>query len=208
MTKRKGSQDQADRLQYLLDKLNVKALAFSKAVKVSQSFVSLIVNGKQDITHNLVRGINDAYPDVNTGWLLTGKGDMFLSDDAEKRSYTVEVSDRDVPLYSVNIKRIRDRWDMGQTHFGDLLGASRNQVSHWERGRTEPDWESLQQLEALTGIPQATLRTVELTNDDIPARPGTKATLETQTTLKEISDRLDRIEGMLRLLLEGKTSGS
>jgi transcriptional regulator with XRE-family HTH domain len=208
MTDTEHLSKQNERLKELLNELGVNGVELSKKVHLSQSFISLMTSGKNELSKNFLLRLSLAYPHVDTGWLLTGRGEMFLRKNLEAAERADEAPNRNAPPIAINIKRIRDRWDMGQTHFGDLLGASRNQVSHWERGRTEPDWESLQQLEALSGIPQSTLRTLELTNDEIPARPGSRATLENQMTLKEINDRLGRIEEMLSLFLEQKTSGS
>jgi transcriptional regulator with XRE-family HTH domain len=199
MTKRKGSPEQAKRLTDLLKELNISALDFSRKVKYSQPFISLIVNSKQDITHNFSKKVVDAYPSVNVHWLLTGDGPMFLTGDYNAPAQLY----RSIPL-PANIKKIRDRWDMSQTHFADMLGATKDQVSNWERGRTEPDYESMQQLEVLCGIAQDKIRNVELTNEDIPPRPGTRTVIESQVTLTDIRDRLINIEELLLSLRDQK----
>lgn len=202
MTKRSGTPEQAKRLSDLLKYLNTNGLKFSKKIGVSQSTISLICSGNQDITHNFMKSVINSFPYVNGHWLLTGTGSMILD------SLPAEIN-RDPPLIKpvplpTNIKKIRDRWDMSQTHFADMLGATKDQVSNWERGRTEPDYESMQQLEVLCGIAQDKIRNVELTNEDIPPRPGTRTVIESQVTLTDIRDRLIKIEELLLSLLDQK----
>ena len=43
---------------------------------VSQTYVSLLYNGKKPITDNLVKNLVNKFPELNKEWLLTGEGTM------------------------------------------------------------------------------------------------------------------------------------
>ena len=43
---------------------------------VSQTYVSLLYNGKKPITDNLVKNLVNKFPELNREWLLTGEGVM------------------------------------------------------------------------------------------------------------------------------------
>ena len=109
----------------------------------------------------------------------------------------------------VNIVTIRSRWDMNQSAFAALLGASRPQVSNWERGHTPPPTPVLLQLQSMTGISVHRLHTEELTRESLPPAPieeGEAPPVEHPILqeVRRIHSRLDGIEAILQRLLAAK----
>lgn len=45
-------------------------------LNVSQTYVSLLCNGKKPITENLVKNLVNKFPNIKEKWLLTGEGPM------------------------------------------------------------------------------------------------------------------------------------
>lgn len=106
----------------------------------------------------------------------------------------------------VNIALIRRRWKLSQAAFGNLVGATRTQVSNWERGRTAPAMDPLICLVQLTGISADRLHTSELTWEMIPEgfEPGQPAQMpgpDIALELKKINDQLGEIREMISQLI-------
>lgn len=58
------------------------------------------------------------------------------------------------------IREIRDRLDVSQAVFGELLNVSRSTVRAWEQGQRSPDGPSLRLLEVAADRPSALLEVV------------------------------------------------
>jgi len=69
-----------DRLKKLLEALNVKQTAFARELNLNEATIRGIFTGKsQSLSARVIIDIQQKY-NVNPVWLVTGKGEMFLSD--------------------------------------------------------------------------------------------------------------------------------
>lgn len=207
-------EQQGMRLEQLRNNLKLNQKTFAKALGISQGYLSQILLGKKSISYRILNSITNGFKMVNVEWLLSGHEPMFKTEqhsNTPKASVANEVnSDSTSTVLAVNIVTIRSRWKRDQEEFGALLGgATRHQVSNWERGRTEPDYDVLSRLEALTGIPQKRIRTQELLRSEIATQPKPMAiplpkpgpTLEDiYAVQQEILQRVAAIEDILRVL--------
>jgi len=66
------------RVNDILDKKNLSANALSKILDMPQVTVNNYVSGKRKISFELIERIAQAFPDINTQWLLSGEGEMFI----------------------------------------------------------------------------------------------------------------------------------
>lgn len=57
---------------------NLKQVTLSQRLRVSKGYVSMLVNEKEPLTINLVNTILKSFPSLNSFWVLTGEGEMFL----------------------------------------------------------------------------------------------------------------------------------
>lgn len=201
--------EQGIRLQNLINALNTNGKSFAKSISAVQSHVSQICSGKRRITVDFLSKITSRYPNVNVSWLLYGEGQTFKQDSVnESKSEITGIAETDLTVIASNIAVIRLRWRFDQDKFGELLGgATRNKVSNWERARTEPDYDILSRLEALTGIPQRRIRTQVLNLNEIPDLPLLAAASlsaqgsdieEVYRLQQEILERVAAIEEILR----------
>jgi transcriptional regulator with XRE-family HTH domain len=73
-----NSYDTGNRLLALIKSLKSNQKAFAKSIGVSQSFVYQMISGQKQISSKVIKGISNAYSMVNTNWLFTGNGSMYL----------------------------------------------------------------------------------------------------------------------------------
>lgn len=74
--------------EYILYK-GLKKREFSRMVGKSPAFVTNISKG---ISNDVLNSISNQFPDLNVTWLLTGKEDMILRENAVSTEKTVEIS--------------------------------------------------------------------------------------------------------------------
>ncbi len=70
--------DQKIRLKKLLKALNVNQSAFADSLSMAQPNINRMVNGKSQVSVELLNRISNVYKLVNLHWLLTGDGAMFF----------------------------------------------------------------------------------------------------------------------------------
>lgn len=66
-----------ERLEYFLKSKRISKAEFGRSIGVSAAFVTSI---RKSIQPDKIEAIKAAYPDLNITWLLTGEGDMMVSD--------------------------------------------------------------------------------------------------------------------------------
>ncbi len=73
---------QAERLKKLLSELGVNQASFARALGISKGQITNILNGEREISNILALAITAVYTErpINSNWLLTGEGEMFLGD--------------------------------------------------------------------------------------------------------------------------------
>lgn len=72
--------DQTIRLEKLIKSLNINQIEFAKSLGMAQSNISRMVSGKGQVSVEILNRIFHVYTKVNLHWLLTGDGEMFLSE--------------------------------------------------------------------------------------------------------------------------------
>lgn len=77
-----------ERLKEYLYSKNISIRQFTIAIGVSPSYVN---NINKSIQPDKIDSITNRYPDLNTGWLLTGEGEMLKSE--EKSIITLDSTD-------------------------------------------------------------------------------------------------------------------
>lgn len=70
----------------LLDELKEKKLIngyahLASIIGIRRSGISDIKTGRKKVSIELLRQVKNAFPIINTDWVVTGKGDIFLSQD-------------------------------------------------------------------------------------------------------------------------------
>lgn len=73
--------------------------SFAERINFNYSTLNNYLTGRRtNINVDLVKSIVSSYDDINPDWLLTGSGEMYLSDDA-LQPHTAKQSKNDIPFY-------------------------------------------------------------------------------------------------------------
>ena len=78
-----------NRLKTVRDKLGLTRTAMSKDIGIKDYKIKDIENGRNKLTHDILVKISKKYS-INTQWLLTGEGSMFLDDQPKTEIITQE----------------------------------------------------------------------------------------------------------------------
>jgi len=70
-----------DRIQLILKTKNISASKFADEINVQRSSISHILSGRNNPSLDFIQKILKRFPDINSDWILTGKGSMYTEPD-------------------------------------------------------------------------------------------------------------------------------
>ena len=70
-----------ERIQLILKTKNISASKFADEIGVQRSSISHIISGRNNPSLDFIQKILKRFPDINSTWILTGKGSMYLEPD-------------------------------------------------------------------------------------------------------------------------------
>lgn len=121
-----------DRIKLMADHENIKITALEKQIGASKGVLSRAFNNKTDIQSKWLTKIIEQYPQYNSLWLLTGKGEMLFNENQMEENAALlekinsvpdnifklktdhEISKQEVPLY--NIEAVAGLVELFQSH--------------------------------------------------------------------------------------------
>lgn len=66
------------RLKQLIDYYGISTRQFEQKINVSNGVIAKVLVQNTTLRSDVLSKIADNFPDINIGWILTGKGEMFL----------------------------------------------------------------------------------------------------------------------------------
>jgi DNA-binding XRE family transcriptional regulator len=80
-----------DRIVALMKNMGMSQKVFAAEICISEGALSSIFSGRTKPTLNTVNNIHERFPEVNMGWLIDGKGEMYnaASSDSSKQDANV-----------------------------------------------------------------------------------------------------------------------
>lgn len=66
------------RLKQLIDYYSISTRQFEQKINVSNGVIAKVLVQNTTLRSDVLSKIADSFPDINIGWILTGKGEMFL----------------------------------------------------------------------------------------------------------------------------------
>lgn len=93
------AEQQGTRLSIYLRHKNQSKRHFAGKIDIHPTMISMVTNGKHEITNKIVQGLIQFYPELNLDWLFHGRGEMlnanspgsFDPDDIPAKSLESEV---------------------------------------------------------------------------------------------------------------------
>lgn len=72
------------RLKSVMKHYRLTQQAIGQRIGFTKGYISVLISGKEPITTNVIEGLIKSFAELNIHWLLTGKGEMILSDNGEE----------------------------------------------------------------------------------------------------------------------------
>lgn len=66
------------RLKQIIDYYGISTRQFEQKINVSNGVIAKVLIQNTTLRSDVLSKIADSFPDINIGWILTGKGEMFL----------------------------------------------------------------------------------------------------------------------------------
>ena len=82
-----------DRIIALMKNMGMSQKVFAAEICISEGALSSIFSGRTKPTLNTVNNIHDRFPEVNMGWLIDGKGEMYNVASSDANVQNVNVAD-------------------------------------------------------------------------------------------------------------------
>ena len=86
------------RIKSFIKERDLSKNAFAKSLGMEQTTVNNQLIGRRGISIDLVLSFLECYPDISAEWLMRGKGEMLLNDDAEISTSSDNISEDDIRL--------------------------------------------------------------------------------------------------------------
>lgn len=74
-----------DRIRQIMESMHMNQQVFAQFLEMSPASLSSIFNDRTQPTLNTVMGIKKKIPNINTDWLLSGTGEMFVTGSAAEK---------------------------------------------------------------------------------------------------------------------------
>lgn len=107
-----------ERIQKLIDEKLMTQNAFAESIGISSDTLYNFLHGTGKRHEKIVRGILTAYPEVNRDWLLTGRGEMYnsqeevqivKSNNEESKDFIIENLSKTIDSQQKTIEKLVDK---------------------------------------------------------------------------------------------------
>lgn len=79
-----------DRIVQLIENMKISPAEFADQIGIQRSSLSHVMNGRNNPGYSFIQKILEAYPKLNSRWLITGIGAMFDSGLPEQEKVTIK----------------------------------------------------------------------------------------------------------------------
>lgn len=118
-----------DRIQLILKSKNLSSSQFADEIQVQRSSVSHILTGRNKPSLDFVSKILSSYPELNSDWLLFGKGQMIKKQESIQKNSKIEEKPKKIdksPILQKNEEIIFDGEIPENIKTGKNVGKSKN----------------------------------------------------------------------------------
>ncbi len=92
-------------LEEFIENQGISISAFEKKISASDGMIRRALRNKTDIQSKWIIKISENYPDLNLEWLITGKGEMYKTDNKANTKQVFTINEEDniqkIPLHGI-----------------------------------------------------------------------------------------------------------
>lgn len=174
-----------DRINLIMRAKNISASQFADEIKIQRSGMSHIMSGRNKPSLDFVMRVLNRYPEIDTNWLLFGKGEMYKSANTQEN---VQNSGTEMTANVQTIENQMERVEKGgqmdifSSEMSDF--ATQNTTSEIVENEAIENQSILKNAEnkAITNIPKLDENGVEVCNSD----KGKEKTIQNKENRKAV----------------------
>ena len=120
------------RLKQLIDYYRISTRQFEQKISVSNGVIAKVLVQNTTLRSDVLSKIADNFPDINIGWILTGKGEMFLQkcgNTPEEDSQFVKIPTDVWEAMQLQTASLKEK-DAQITRLIEMLGSNDKQMNN------------------------------------------------------------------------------
>jgi transcriptional regulator with XRE-family HTH domain len=135
-----------ERIQELIDKLNIQPSKFADEIGVPRSTISHLVSGRNKPSLDFIMKIVEKYPEVNVDWIVFGRGEAFNNvNSISEMSYIEKTAEKSIE------KAIKNQPDLfSNADQSDDTSTKIETLTEVNRAETNENSENKKQHENIT----------------------------------------------------------
>lgn len=119
-----------DRIQLILKTKNLSPSQFADEINVQRSSVSHILSGRNKPSLDFILKILTSYPEINSDWLLFGKGQMIKQTEREEK---IIIEDKQEIVSQLELKEEKPQEKIPVPSFPDVIEEKEVQSEEIEK---------------------------------------------------------------------------
>jgi transcriptional regulator with XRE-family HTH domain len=141
-------QEIKERIKDLLKALNVNREQISTKLGYKKSYFDQMLSGNNNVSESVLLKLSKNYKEVNLNWILTGEGEMMLSD-IDLLTFQFEAI---TEKFANNFRLLRENEGLTQGEMAQILGLYEGKIQDMEAGRAGPSLAIMVSLRNLYNI--------------------------------------------------------
>lgn len=120
----------SERLRLVLESKKLSIRSFSRTIHCADTTIGAILHEKAEPNFSTLYSILEAYPEISPKWLLTGVGEMYVSDDSnDEKIYEEFYANHVKEITRIILKKLENYADSGKVE-GVLTSVLSEKTSH------------------------------------------------------------------------------
>lgn len=120
----------SERLKMVLDSKKLSIRSFSRTIHCADTTIGAILHEKAEPNFSTLYSILEAYPEISPNWLITGEGEMYVSDDSnDEKIYEEFYANHVKEITRIILKKLENYADSGKVE-GVLTSVLSEKTSH------------------------------------------------------------------------------
>lgn len=120
----------SERLRLVLESKKLSIRSFSRTIHCADTTIGAILHEKAEPNFSTLYSILEAYPEISPKWLITGEGEMYVSDDSnDEKLYEEFYANHVKEITRIILKKLENYADSGKVE-GALTSVLSEKTSH------------------------------------------------------------------------------